>query len=228
LLKVLWQNKEEIINSIIGKWNEFKLFFTLFLLDIQIAWQNLINIFSTVFNAFILAFKNAWIALTATITLFADTVKATWGSLWSGAKDAFNVVWTYIKDAISTGAQFIMDKINAIKAAWDSVKNLVGGAVSSGVSAVGGAVSRATTAVSSVFRAAGGPVNPNGSYIVGENGPELFSPDRYGSITRNKDVGGQPIVINITGNSFMGKEGIAEEISQSIMKTLMQNTKLAL
>lgn len=228
LIKILWQNKEEIINAIIAKWNDFKLFFTLFLLDIQTAWQNLMSVFSTVFNAFILMFKNAWIALTGTITLFSDTVKATWGSLWNGAKDAFNVVWNYIKDAISTGAQFIMDKINAIKAAWESVKSLVGGAVSSGVTAVSGAVGKATSAVSSVFRAAGGPVNSNGSYIVGENGPELFTPDRYGSITRNSDVGGQPIVINITGNSFMGKEGIAEEISQSIMKTLMQNTKLAL
>lgn len=35
------------------------------------------------------------------------------------------------------------------------------------------------------FRAGGGPVNPGKSYIVGENGPELFTPNMAGLITPN-------------------------------------------
>ncbi len=39
-------------------------------------------------------------------------------------------------------------------------------------------------------RQLGGPVMANQSYIVGENGPELFTPNNSGSITRNNQLGG--------------------------------------
>jgi hypothetical protein len=39
-------------------------------------------------------------------------------------------------------------------------------------------------------RALGGPVLGGQSYIVGESGPELFTPNTTGSITRNGDLGG--------------------------------------
>jgi tape measure domain-containing protein len=39
-------------------------------------------------------------------------------------------------------------------------------------------------------RALGGPVMGGKGYIVGENGPELFTPQGTGSITRNGDLGG--------------------------------------
>jgi len=38
------------------------------------------------------------------------------------------------------------------------------------------------------FRAAGGPVSANSPYIVGENGPELFTPSSSGHITSNEDL----------------------------------------
>lgn len=48
-------------------------------------------------------------------------------------------------------------------------------------------------------RALGGPVMANKSYIVGENGPELFTPNNTGSITRNGDLGGGGAVnVNFT------------------------------
>jgi len=39
-------------------------------------------------------------------------------------------------------------------------------------------------------RALGGPVMGNTPYLVGENGPEIFTPNTTGSITRNQDIGG--------------------------------------
>ena len=46
-------------------------------------------------------------------------------------------------------------------------------------------------------RALGGPVIGNQPYIVGENGPELFTPNTTGSITRNSDLkGGGPTNVN--------------------------------
>lgn len=38
------------------------------------------------------------------------------------------------------------------------------------------------------FRAAGGPVMPGMSYVVGESGPEVFTPSRAGSIVSNHDL----------------------------------------
>lgn len=47
-------------------------------------------------------------------------------------------------------------------------------------------------------RALGGPVMGNTSYIVGERGPELFTPSTSGSITRNDQLGGTSANINFT------------------------------
>jgi hypothetical protein len=49
------------------------------------------------------------------------------------------------------------------------------------------------------FRAAGGPVGRGGSYIVGEKGPELFTPGTSGSITPNNALGGNTITVNVNG-----------------------------
>lgn len=47
-------------------------------------------------------------------------------------------------------------------------------------------------------RAAGGPVAPGGSYLVGERGPELFTPSSSGNITPNNAMGGGTINITVT------------------------------
>lgn len=47
-------------------------------------------------------------------------------------------------------------------------------------------------------RALGGPVMANTPYIVGENGPELFTPNSSGGITRNQDLGGGNTSVNFT------------------------------
>jgi hypothetical protein len=52
------------------------------------------------------------------------------------------------------------------------------------------------------FRASGGPVAGNNSYIVGERGPELFTPGTSGMITPNHALGGgggNTITVNVNG-----------------------------
>jgi hypothetical protein len=48
-------------------------------------------------------------------------------------------------------------------------------------------------------RAAGGPVAGGGSYLVGERGPELFTPGTSGNITPNNALGGGGITVNVNG-----------------------------
>ena len=56
-------------------------------------------------------------------------------------------------------------------------------------------------------RALGGPVIGGKPYLVGESGPELFTPSTTGNITRNSDLqGSTPVVVNfnITANDTAG------------------------
>ena len=46
-------------------------------------------------------------------------------------------------------------------------------------------------------RAAGGPVMGGGTYLVGERGPELFTPGTSGMITPNGAMGGNTITVNV-------------------------------
>ena len=48
-------------------------------------------------------------------------------------------------------------------------------------------------------RASGGPVSGGSSYLVGERGPEIFTPSSSGMITPNSAIGGNTITVNVQG-----------------------------
>ena len=48
-------------------------------------------------------------------------------------------------------------------------------------------------------RASGGPVSQGSSYLVGERGPEIFTPSGSGMITPNSAIGGNTITVNVQG-----------------------------
>jgi len=63
------------------------------------------------------------------------------------------------------------------------------------------------------FMADGGTATGGRSFIVGERGPELFTPGRTGSITPNNALGGSNIVVNVDA-SGSNVEGDSEQASQ--------------
>ena len=68
-------------------------------------------------------------------------------------------------------------------------------------------------------RANGGRVRGGGNYLVGERGPELFSPGVSGSITPNEALGGSTnIVVNVdaSGSSVEGDEEQGRELGRMI------------
>ena len=68
-------------------------------------------------------------------------------------------------------------------------------------------------------RANGGPVARGGSYIVGERGPEMFSPGVSGMITPNEMLGGSTnIVVNVdaSGSSVEGDEQRGKELGRAL------------
>jgi len=72
------------------------------------------------------------------------------------------------------------------------------------------------------FRANGGPVMSGGSYIVGERGPELFTPSSSGNITPNGAMGGGA-TINVTVTSANPNDVVA-----ALQKWVRNNGQLAL
>ena len=71
-------------------------------------------------------------------------------------------------------------------------------------------------------RANGGPVNFGSSYIVGERGPELFTPSSSGNITPNNAMGGgSTITVNVNG-------GDPDAVVRAIQKYARQNGAIPL
>ncbi len=68
-------------------------------------------------------------------------------------------------------------------------------------------------------KAAGGPVKGGGQYLVGERGPEMFTPGVSGMITPNHALGGSTnIVVNVdaSGSSVEGDEEQGRELGRII------------
>lgn len=113
--------------------------------------------------------------------------------------------------------EWVYNKVQMLVNAFNNLKEKAS-------NAVGGAVDKILGK-----RAIGGPVSANKSYLVGENGPEMFTPNTYGRITNAKSTagGGAGITINFAGATFMGREGVAKQIAKDIMSLLQQQAKIS-
>ena len=70
-----------------------------------------------------------------------------------------------------------------------------------------------------IFKANGGPVTGGKPYIVGEKGPELFTPGVSGNITPNHALGGSTnVVVNVdaSGSSVQGDDQSANQLGELI------------
>ena len=89
----------------------------------------------------------------------------------------------------------------------------------------GGTFQRGAGLLGSIFKAEGGPVKRGGSFIVGERGPELFTPGVSGMITPNHALGGSTtVVVNVdaSGSSVEGDEEQANQFG-SVIATAIQS-----
>jgi len=75
--------------------------------------------------------------------------------------------------------------------------------------------------LSSIFRANGGPVSAGRSYVVGERGPELFTPRSSGMVTANKNIGGGTtnivnVSVDASNSSVSGNNADAQALGAVI------------
>lgn len=80
-------------------------------------------------------------------------------------------------------------------------------------------------AIGDLFKADGGPVRAGRSYIVGERGPELFTPGASGHIHPNGSFGGGSVVVNQSINLTTGVVPTVRAEVQKLMPQIAEVTK---
>lgn len=108
----------------------------------------------------------------------------------------------------------------------DAVGNRAGGLLSSIFSA--GTGNKIGGFFQNLFKAHGGPVSGGSSYIVGERGPELFTPGSSGSITSNAKMGGGGGASNTTVNNFFDIRGSEQEVQRMIASSVEMSVNMAI
>ncbi|MGN6149876.1 MAG: phage tail tape measure C-terminal domain-containing protein [Rhizomicrobium sp.] len=120
---------------------------------------------------------------------FADfangPVASTGATIERAVNSSFNSVAETIARAAVSGKASMDEMVDAILADFDrvAIKDFIAKPVEGLVSGI----------ASSLFdiaggRAVGGPVTPGATYLVGEQGPELFTPSENGAITSNANL----------------------------------------
>lgn len=140
------------------------------------AFQNYMSSAENVSAQVETAFSNAFKGMEDVFVNFATTGKLSFASLTT----------SILADiARIQSRQAIAGLLNA-NIDWGSFGTMFGpGVIGSGLSGA---------------RAAGGPVSSGASYLVGENGPEVFSPSGSGTIIPNHALGGGGAQINLVTN----------------------------
>ena len=87
-----------------------------------------------------------------------------------------------------------------------------------------GAIMRSSTGF---FRANGGPVSGNKPYIVGERGPEMFIPNRSGTVIPNKNMGGGGVIVQQTINVTTGIQQTVRNEIQTLLPQIAEASKSA-
>jgi hypothetical protein len=106
----------------------------------------------------------------------------------------------------STMLTMVQDALSGSGRIGGILGKLMGSSGGGGSSIIGGLLSFIPGVggfLGGLFRAAGGPVTGGKSYMVGENGPEMFTPGGNGSIGRNNgDSGGGGLTVNFNINAI--------------------------
>ena len=173
-----------------------------------------------------IAASGLFTAILAIISTFTEPITTAWTAIWNGLTDAFNTVSESIKAPIQSVFDWIKEKLDAIKSAAEGIGKAISGFAS-------GVISKGKSAVSKITgkKASGGSVMSGGSYLVGENGPEIFKPYTGGTIIPNGrssgGIGGINVNVNVGKvSSDIDVREMARVVGDQIMRTLKQNQLL--
>jgi phage-related minor tail protein len=145
-------------------------------------------------------------------------------SIEAAVNRSFNAVSNTISRAALSGRDSISQLTASVLADFDRI------AVSQFiVKPIAGIVSSLASSLLPVAgaRAVGGPVAPGGSYLVGEQGPELFTPSGAGSITPNGALGarGGNVTVNITTPDAASFQKSKSQVAAMLARAIAQGQR---
>jgi len=126
------------------------------------------------------------------VSTSADSVKTSINSIGTASTSSTQAITSFSNSAVSS----LSEVTSAANAARDAIARIGGGGGGGGIFGLGGASGPALDGIDGLsggidfggFRATGGPVDRSKGYIVGENGPEWFQPQRNGRIYNSQQL----------------------------------------
>lgn len=178
---------------------------------------------SKALNGFISAAKSIFIPVFQGIKSAFDNIK---GAV-SDNKEEFQALLEFIQKYVAPflGGVFKI-AIQGIGIAIGVVVDAVG-ALIRGFQTLIGLGSKIGGAIGGMFgggKASGGPVAGGTTYLVGEEGPELFTPSTSGTIIPNNALGRGGSTINLTVNGAIDPEGTARTIVNILNNSAARGT----
>ncbi len=152
---------------------------------------------------------------------FKQFLADTWTGITIIVKETWEAVLTWVQDRFNSFVSWIGNKVDEMIAAVNRALSAV--ASLPGVSAVVGAAKSVVSTISGK-RAAGGSVDAGHSYLVGEQGAEIFVPNVSGTIVPNGG-GTASIVIDMRGSTFIDRMA-AVQIGDEIIARLKELHRL--
>jgi hypothetical protein len=149
-------------------------------------------------------------------TIAKDNIVSVWEAMYTGFIGWIDSMVEAITSKVTAVMDFVKKKVDSAKKMLASIGGKVSDAVWNTVSNIWNAVSGA--------RANGGTVQAGKSYLVGEQGRELFVPQTSGTIVPNASLGGG-ITINMGGVS-VSNEADENRLVEKIKKAFIQEAKL--
>lgn len=138
---------------------------------------------------------------------------------------SFNAVSNTIARAALSGRDSIAQLTNAVLADFDRIaaSQFISRPIAGLVSSVVGGLLPVSGA-----RATGGPVAPGASYLVGEQGPELFTPAGNGTITANAALPGgrgANVTVNITTPDAASFQKSKSQVAAMLARAIAQGQR---
>lgn len=173
------------------------------------VWQAIQKFVDQVIDAIYKNIKGSWDDIGAALESFKKTVTATWENLWNGLKGVVQSVVNWVVDQVNR-------IVKSIQGAFDYLNQLARQASSFGGGVTGMAMAATSNAVSGK-KASGGRVEAGRSYLIGEAGPERFTPAINGTITPNKGIA-PTVVFNFYGP--VSNKEVAMEYADFVIRQL--------
>lgn len=188
----LWNGIVSIVGSVVN-W-------------ITSAFGNVVNWFISVWSGITGFFSGLWNGIVGIVRGVINWIVGAWNGAVNGIRGFFSSLGDFIGgiwDGIVSGVK------NAINGAIWAINKIIGG-----VNTVTGVVG--IPAIPSIpYLAKGGTAHAGRSYLVGEEGPELFTPGVTGRVTSNEQLSGAPTEVHVYIGDQELKDLVRVEITES-------------